>query len=247
MSLVPYVHLDTALAGRPRDAEIPLDPADMHHLVRVLRLRPGAEVVVADGQGGQADAVLGEVTVRLRENTVAVPPPAPRLVVVQAVPKARKLDEVIRQVVELGADLVIPVAAERSVSQRDAPRARRAGERWSALARAAAEQSRRPWRTEVAPLASVEEAASRLQDDEVALLVAEPGSPSLPAVLGELPPRPAGVAVAIGPEGGWSAGELERWHDAGARAVGLGPSVLRTEHAAAAAIAVIAATLGRWG
>jgi 16S rRNA (uracil1498-N3)-methyltransferase len=54
------------------------------------------------------------------------------------------------------------------------------------------------------------------------------------------------ITVAVGPEGGWDDTEVARWVERGATVVGLGPTVLRTEHAAAAAIAVLAAASGRW-
>jgi len=72
-----------------------------------------------------------------------------------------------------------------------------------------------------------------------------PGAPSLPRVLAQLGDV-AEVTIAVGPEGGWSEPEVERLVADGALLAGLGASVLRTEHAAPAALAVCAAALGRW-
>ena len=120
--------------------------------------------------------------------------------------------------------------------------------RWQAVARAAGEQARRRHRLHVAPIVAVD-------DLEVTggWLLAHPGAGSgLPRCLAELREHlDAGdleaLTIAVGPEGGWSDDEVARLTAGGARAAHLGPSVLRTEHAAAAAAAVCSAWLGRWG
>lgn len=244
MSLTPFLHLDVALADTAPGATLPLDAAARHHLARVLRLGEGAEVEVSDGRGRSATGVLEREGVRLDGEVVVAPAPTPPVTVLQGLPRGRKLDEVLRQVTELGADRVVPVAAERSVTRLDGPRAERAVERWRGVARAAAEQARRPWLPEVTDVATVATARDALPA-RTQLLVAHVGAPrSLPATLGA--GLGGAVAVAVGPEGGWTDREVEALCADGAVPVGLGPTVLRTEHAAAAAVAVLAALLGRW-
>jgi 16S rRNA (uracil1498-N3)-methyltransferase len=248
VSLAPYVHLTTSLRGAGAGTPVPLDPDAAHHLSRVLRLRPGAALVVADGAGHEAPALLGDGVVVLEAPARATPPGQPRLTVAQALPKARKLDEVIRQVTELGADRVVPVAAERSVARLDGDRAERAVTRWRAIARAAAEQARRPHLPVVSPVTSASDLAAELRPED-RLLVAHVGAlRSLASAVTEaVTAGVGGVVVAVGPEGGWSDVEVAAFEAAGGEVVGLGPSVLRTEHAAAAAVAVAAALAGRWG
>lgn len=249
MSVVPYVHLDVPLAGRVDGAVLPVGVEGLHHLTRVLRLRDGAELIVSDGQGGETSAILRGGEVMLTAVPSIVSPSRPWIGVAQALTKGRKLDEVVRQVVELGTDAVVPVAAQRSVVRLAADRADKAVERWRVIARAAAEQSRRPHRPQVHQVvasAGLVQAMDVLGGDGQ-LLVAVPGAPPLPAVLAELGTVGGQVMVAVGPEGGWSDDEVASFQDAGGRAVGLGPTVLRTEHAAAAAVAVIGSVLGRWG
>jgi 16S rRNA (uracil1498-N3)-methyltransferase len=242
VSLVPFVHVDASLSGRAAGDRIVLDASDRHHLTTVLRLRAGAEVELSDGRGVSASAELHGDAVVLLVDAVPSPPPRPRLQVAQGLPKGRKLDEVVRVCTELGVDAVIPVVARHSVVRLDGAKAAKAVERWRAVARAASEQARRAWRPEVT---EVRAAAALTADPGETLLVAHPGGPPLPHVLPDLGSA-AGVVVAVGPEGGWSAPETRAWLDRGARLVGLGPTVLRTEHAAAAALAVLAAGLGRW-
>jgi len=242
MSLRPFVHLGHDLAGRRGGEDLALADEDLHRLRTVLRLRVGALVEVADGRGAVASGRLIADGVRLDAEPRQVPHPQPTLWLAQAIPKGRRFDEVVRQATELGVDGIRPVRAARGVVHVEGERRDRASERWAALARAAAEQSRRPWRPEIAELV----APADLPRPGVLTLVADPGAPALPAVLQAAQPA-AAVEVVIGPEGGWTAEELDGLVAAGARAVGMGPSILRTEHAGPAALAVLAALTGRWG
>lgn len=243
MGLTPYVHLDVPLVGATVGDLVALTAADRHHLRRVLRLAVGADVEVADGVGSSATGTLEDDGVRLGSDVVTTSPSSPRITVVQALAKGRKLDDVVRQVTELGADRVVPIAAERSVVRLAGDRAHRAVDRWRAVARAASEQARRPHRPEVTGVVTIEQLRATV--DDAVVLVAHPGAAvSLPAAA---PVDGAHLAVAVGPEGGWTDIEVETMcADAGGHPVGLGATVLRTEHAAAAAVAVLAALGGRW-
>jgi 16S rRNA (uracil1498-N3)-methyltransferase len=242
VSLVPFVHVDTALVGRAAGERVALDAGDRHRLSTVLRLRAGAQIELSDGHGAQVVAELTGEEVVLRDDPTVHAAPRPALRVAQALPKGRKLDEVVRVCAELGVDAIVPVAARRSVTRLDGPRAAKAVGRWNAVARAASEQARLVWRptvTEVRPPSAVG------VTPEETLVVAHPTGVPLPHLLDEL--RSASVVtVAVGPEGGWDDAEVAWWAARGARVAGLGPTVLRTEHAAAVAVAVLGAGLGRW-
>ncbi len=251
MSLVPFVHLDVELQSARVGDRVALSTAEQHHLTRVLRLPTGARVEVTDGRGATAEATLGGDAVELAGPVRREPARTPRLAVAQALPKGRKLDEVVRQVTELGADAVIPVLAERSIARPPSERTGRLRTRAQAVARAAAEQARSPWRTAVTPVVDTASLADVVADAappgaREALLVAHLDAPALPVVLASLAPLER-LTIAIGPEGGWSDAEVARLRADGAVVVGLGGTVLRTEHAAAAALAVAGAVLGRWG
>lgn len=246
MSLVPFVHVDATLAGAAGGDEIALTADEAHHLTTVLRLSAGASVEVADGVGGHAEAVLAGRALRLRDAPRREQRREPRIVVAQALPKGRKLDEVVRQVTELGVDGIVPVAAERSVTRLTGPKAERAVARWASVARAACEQARRTFRPTIWPILGLSELADMAGEPGTVLLVAHPGSPGLPHHL-EAARAAERVVVAVGPEGGFSTAEVIQLETAGARLAGLGDATLRTEHAAAAATAVLVAGLGRWG
>jgi 16S rRNA (uracil1498-N3)-methyltransferase len=251
VSLRPFVLLGAPLADMAVGAVVGLSDEDRHHLRTVLRLRAGAEVELADGRGTRAEGVVDADGVRITSVPVHHVPARPRLALAQALPKGRRFDEVLRQATELGVDLVVPVAASRSIAElRDDVRLRRARERWTAVARAACEQARRSRVPELHDPVTPASLPGVLAawDPDVVVHVAHPGGSSLRATSwsGTPAPRPAALAVAIGPEGGWTEEEIAGLVAAGARVVGLGSSVLRTEHAGAAALAALSALSGRW-
>lgn len=242
MSLIPYLHLDVDLARAAAGDDVALDADARRHLRTVLRLRPGALVHLADGDGSHATGIVTETGARLNADATTVPWPQPRLVVAQALAKGRKFDEVVRMATELGADAFVPVTAAHSIAKLEG-KTDKALARWSAVGRAAAEQARRPHRPTVEP--PIEVPAALCDRDEAAVLVAHPGGGPLHRQAAEL----AGtgeIVVAIGPEGGWREDEIDEFVARGAHLVGLGPAILRTEHAAAAALAVVNAVTGRW-
>ncbi len=224
-----------------------LAPDDYHHLWRVLRLRIGDPLEVCDGQGHVWQAsLLSSGRAELVEGPVVREAPKPRLHVLQALPRGRKLDDVIEALVELGVERITPVVAERSIPRLTGEKRERAHRRWTAVARAAAAQSRRAWLPVVSELDDVASAATNLARSHVGGVAAHVGaSTPLALALAALPPDIPEVAVAVGPEGGWSESEVDCWRSGGLEAITLGPSVLRTEHAAFGACAAIAYALGR--
>jgi 16S rRNA (uracil1498-N3)-methyltransferase len=217
------------------------------HAARVKRLRPNEAVWVSDGRGGllecrvsavTGDAVMLRVLVR-RE----VPPQDPRLVVVQALPKGERAEQAVETMTELGVDVIVPWHAERSIVQWRGARGEKALERWRRTAREAAKQSRRARLPEVTPVATTADVAGTLRTAACALVLHEAAADPLAGV--RLPDR-GDVTVVVGPEGGIADGELAAFAAAGARAVRLGPAVLRTSSAGPAALAVLSVHLSRW-
>jgi 16S rRNA (uracil1498-N3)-methyltransferase len=221
-------------------------PAGRHAAV-VRRMRAGEELQLVDGIGGRA---TGTVTAASREHLdvqiTAVdtePPPAPRLVVVQALAKGDRGELAVELLTEVGADELVPWSAARSVVRWDAAKAVTGQERWQRVADAAAEQSRRVWWPVVAPLEGTAQVADRVAGAELAVVLHENAETPLASLT-----VPAGeVVVVVGPEGGIDPGELAALVGAGAQAVRLGHEVLRTSSAGIAAAGALLAQTGRWG
>jgi 16S rRNA (uracil1498-N3)-methyltransferase len=226
-------HLFVASAAELTDA-VDVAGEDGHHLARVLRLRAGETVTVADGSGWWRPYRVGGVDAVVRLDATAgperEPSSSPGLAVAFALTKGDKPELVVQKLTELGVDRILPVVADHSVARLDAARARTALERWRRIAREAARQCRR------ATLPAVEGLAPLLGlAGHPALVVAERGG----GPAGALGSPPGGeVLVVVGPEGGLTDAEVDGlapW----AR-LGLGPHVLRAETAAVAAAAVLA-------
>jgi 16S rRNA (uracil1498-N3)-methyltransferase len=208
-----------------------------HHAAAVQRLRPGENLLLTDGAGGTAAALVAAVGKGTLDLTVTgrsfERPNDPRIVVVQGIPKGDRAELAVQAMTEAGVDEIVPWAASRSVVQWRGERGARAREKWAATAREAAKQARRAW------LPVIGEDAYR----PGALVLHEEATARLSTV--DLPAT-GDITLVVGPEGGISPEELAAFETNGARPVRLGPSVLRTSTAGVAAIAVLSARLGRW-
>ena len=173
-------------------------------------------------------------------------PPAPRLVLVQALAKGGRDELAIETATELGVDAVVPWQSARSVVVWSGERGERSRRKWGTTVRAAAKQARRAIVPQVRPtLTTAQLAASASAAAAVLVLHEAAGTP-----LTSVPLPEAGtdgeVLVVVGPEGGISDAELEALASAGGVPVRLGPHVLRSSSAGPAALAVLSARLGRW-
>ena len=249
----PQVVVATDLRGVAVGTAVALAHDDVHHLGRVLRLADGAGVRLTDGAGRVAPARLAGRAAELVGSPVEVPRPAPRLALVQALTRSRRADDAVRTACELGVDLVVPLVAARTQGRPGTAEREALVARWRAIAAAALAQSRGAWAATVAPVTDVAGLAVAPPWDGPRL-VAVPGAPALPDRLSDLAGpaptpetgAPLTVGVAVGPEGGWTPDEIAGLTDAGWVPAGLGPTVLRSEHAGPAALAVLAAASGRW-
>lgn len=248
MSLAPHLLVAEPLVGRAAGQDVALDAARVRHLRRVLRLSDGAALSLTDGVDARADARLTGDGARLTGDAVTIAAAGPRLVLAQALSKGRRAENAVRTACELGVDRLIPVIAERTQRRPDARAAADVVQRWRAVAVAALEQSRGVRLAEVREPSVTRTLVSDAPGPRVVGLVAVPGALPLPETLAEVVvPSVDEVVVAVGPEGGWSDAEVDALTGAGWLRVGLGPTVLRTEHAGPVAVAVIAAATGRWG
>lgn len=176
-------------------------------------------------------------------------PPLPPIVLLQALPKGQKMDLIVRQAVEAGVSLILPFAAERSVSRIASPSdAEAKRDRWQRIAREARQQSGSNVATEIASPVPLDAAIDRWgafaqeRGGGVALLLHQ--DPLAQGSLhGYLSDDPLAIALAVGPEGGFAAVEVEALVAAGFAPTLVGANVLRTETAALFAIAAVQTVL----
>lgn len=218
--------------------------AEAHHLLRVLRARPGDAVLLFDGAGrrwegrlaeaGRAEALLTGLSPR--------PPNEPpfALVLAQCLPKGDRWPWILEKGTELGVTCFAPLRSRRTVGGQDG---KDRTERWAAVAAAAAKQCERALLPEVLPPADLEAFLQGLGPPpagEARLACVERSAEPAPWPEA-LPQR---VLLAVGPEGGWAPDEVTALEGAGFLSLSLGPRILRAETAAVAALVRIQALWG---
>jgi 16S rRNA (uracil1498-N3)-methyltransferase len=224
-----------------------LDGPEGRHAATVRRLAPGERVDLTDGAGLVADCVVIaarpgalELSVQARRRE---PRPDPLLVVAQALPKGEHGPLAVDLMTEGGVDVIVPWAAQRSVTRWQGERGDRALARWRAVAREAAKQARRAWLPEVTGLVTTAGLVRRVQSASLAVLL-DPAGPVLVSDL-ELPDS-GDIVLIVGPEGGVSPAEAAALTAAGAAGARLGPAVLRTSSVGLVAASIVASRSGRW-
>jgi 16S rRNA (uracil1498-N3)-methyltransferase len=224
-------------------ASLPEDAA--HHAVHVLRLRAGEEVTLFDGRGGEyAGRIAGIERLRVMVDVLAhrtLERESPLAVtLVQGVSSSEKMDFTVQKATELGVAVLQPVTAARSVGRIAGERAMQKRAHWQRVAIAACEQCGRNRVPQVLPPVPLAEYC-RTAGPGPALLLSPDAQLGLRDAAARLQ---SAVALAAGPEAGFSAAEEAMLQGVGFVPVRLGPRVLRTETAALAALAALNALAG---
>jgi len=242
MSALTRVHIDAIPAP---GGELSLPAAALAH-VQARRLKPGAQLVLFDGRGGEYHGVLLEIGRRQARVRIEAHEPREaesplRLTLLQGVSKGERMDFAVQKAVELGAHRLVPVLTAHSVVRLDARRAERRQRHWQAVAASACEQSGRNRIPAVTSPLTLEEALAGARGSRGLVL-----DPQAPTGIGALPPADA-YTLLIGPEGGLAPEELALAAHSGFKRIRLGPRILRSETAAAAAIAALQVRFGDLG
>ncbi|MBW1992744.1 MAG: 16S rRNA (uracil(1498)-N(3))-methyltransferase [Deltaproteobacteria bacterium] len=220
--------------------EVVLDAEESHHLARVLRLLPGARVVVSDGCGRQVEAEVlnlskGTAVLRvIRELPLTGESPL-QLTLAIGLAKREALDAVIRQATEMGVKLILPFTSAYSEPTTPERQARRLV-RWQRLARESLKSCQRAFLPEIASVQDFPRVLPGPEDVKIIFWEQE-RSGGLARMVQR--PRPAGVRLLIGPEGGFKPEEVAQARQAGYEIASLGPRRLKVETAALAALALL--------
>ena len=162
------------------------------------------------------------------------------ITLVLAVFKFDRLEWAIEKCTELGVSRIVPVIARRTDTHLAAASAKRV-ERWQRIARQASEQSRRSSPPEIATPVKLLEVLNLQAPLRIVLAESEERNLLCDVVKPDL--AQSGIALAIGPEGGWTTDELQSFQQAGWISASLGNTILRAETAAMAATAIVASAL----
>lgn len=202
---------------------------------KVLRLKPGEQIIVCDGAGSECvcvveDASNGLIEVSVLSRGESSTEAGVKVSIYMAFPKADKLEHVIQKATELGAYEIVAFPSARCVSKPDEKSLKKKLERWQKIAASAAEQSGRGRIPEVLVLPSYTAALNRAKEADLPILFYEnEHATTLRMALesGEY----HSVSLVSGPEGGLEAREVEQASEMGIRVCALGSRILRCETA----------------
>lgn len=230
------------IADEVNDDRAALTGAHAAHLARTLRARVGQEFDVACGdvvRRATVDRISDERVEFVLGEEIAAGFAAP-ITLLLAVFKFDRMEWAIEKCTELNVATIVPVIARRT-EKHLASAAEKRLDRWRRIAREASEQARRVATPEIGAPVHLTDALATAADVRIVLAETEPEM-HLPAMLRERTELTS-LALAIGPEGGWTPEELQLFHQAGWVAASLGETILRAETAAIAALAVARAEL----
>ncbi|NCO65894.1 MAG: 16S rRNA methyltransferase [Candidatus Aquicultor secundus] len=226
---------------RPVKFAVDITGPDARHIKDVLRIGVGDIIEAVDPEGTISDVeitsllpdkVSGRViaSYRAREEL-------PEVFLFQALPKASKMDDIVRQSTEIGVTGIFPVMTERVVVKLESEKAPKKVERWQKIAAEAAKQSHRTLIPSVNSVLTWMGALEKLREFDEIIVFWEEERGTLPYEV--LDPAAKNIAVVIGPEGGLSDKEVLDLKGLGAKVVTLGESILRVETAAPVAVALV--------
>ncbi len=238
-----------ALAQSIEDQKAPLDEEETHHLVRVLRMRPGDRFLAHDGKGHihlcalareSADwygEVLAPVESRSESNL--------HVVLAQSLIKKDKFEWVIQKAVELGVREIVPFVSWRTEVLPEGDAIEHRMRRWRKIVVDAFKQSGRAYLPVLQEPVKLSECLEKWQAD-LTLALDEAGNASLRDVIKSHPGSHTCLFF-VGPEGGWDERDRELFDVRKIPRVGLGPRILRTETAPVVLLAILQYELGDLG
>lgn len=218
------------------------DKKQAHHLKDVLRLRAASEVIIFDQEGREYLSILEELSsqgivfaiksrLERRRNNIS-------LTLACAIPKAGGMDEIVDKLTQLGAERIIPLLSQRVVVRMDKQKKAARQERWEKIALSASRQSQRNTLPVIEPVREMEEFLCREHSFDLKLIPTLAGERrGLKQVISGC--RPRSIIILIGPEGDFTAEEVEAARKKGFIPVSLGDLVLRVETAALAVASFI--------
>ena len=224
--------------------EVTLDDTASQHLLKVLRLREGASVIIFNGHGESFEGVVTgssgkRASVKLLQRIRSETESPLQLHVGLGISKGERMDYAMQKLVETGVHSITPLLTDYTVVKLDNKREQTRRLHWQGIIISACEQCGRSTLPQLHHVCNISQWITAASD-ECKLVFDATGTVKLESI----EPRPASVSVLIGPEGGLSEHEVSFASRNGFQVVRLGPRILRTE---TAAVAISAALQTLWG
>jgi 16S rRNA (uracil1498-N3)-methyltransferase len=226
---------------------------DAHHIQKVLRLKPRDLIGLFDGHGFEYHAEITSISnegveVLILNRGPAVTESPVNIVVAQGFLKETKMDDIVRQLTELGITAWVPFMASRSVARPEPKQLEKRKDRWKNISQQAIKQCRRGRALEIGDTLTYEEVIKAAADFDIRIAFWE----NEPQTLGEIvhsinADNVEKVFVLLGPEGGLTEKEIDSARNSGFITAGLGPRILRAETATLTACALVQFLFGDMG
>lgn len=224
---------------------ITITGTDVNHIKNVLRMKPGEQILLSDGQGHDFCCEIEslterEILARIKDAAFEGTELCCEFYLFQGLPKADKMEFIIQKAVELGVTEVIPVQTKRAVVKLDAKKEEKKLERWQAISESAAKQSRRGIIPQINRVMTFLEALEYAEKFDINMIPYEnfKDMAETKHVLNKINPNMK-VGIFIGPEGGFEESEIKLAVQKGVSRVSLGRRILRTETAGMALLSVL--------
>jgi 16S rRNA (uracil1498-N3)-methyltransferase len=236
-----------------RKNPVAIQGPQLRHIKNVLRLKPGSEICLVDGQGFEYEAVIRRFLIDRVELEIAAKRPGQKespvhISVAQAFLKDKKMDRLLRHLCELGISHWIPFICERSISAPGKKRMPARMQRWQKIVQESLKQCHRAKLPRIAETKTFENILADAQGYDITIAFYENEYTALNSLMASsLPSHPQNILLILGPEGGFTDGEIDKARAAGCRIAGLGPRILRAETATIAACTLAQFLFGDMG
>ena len=220
-----------------------LDPSEIHHMRDALRLKVGDPVSLFDGSGKEAVGTIArseknEILVSIHSVRDSKPSRNIRLTLACAIPKKTKFEFIIEKCTELGVDEIIPMHTKRTEFRFEEEKIRKKSERYKTVAINAGKQSKRSTIPTIHAVTKFTDVLSNLSPDTIAFIPCLiPNTKNLQHAF-KIPANTKNILFLIGPEGDFTADEVDAAIKTGCIPVSLGPTVLKVDTAAICVIAL---------
>lgn len=213
--------------------------SDYRHIVKVLRLKPGNEIILFDERGIEHIGKISEVgskeiNIAIAESKIVNKESSLNITLLQGIPKGDKMDYIIEKATELGVKKIVPV-----VTQRSQIRYTKKVNRWRRIALESSKQCGRTMPPSILEATNFQNAIDSNDPNNLQIVFYEKSGDKIRDVINKANKHSPNVRLFVGPEGGFSEKEISEAIEKGFIPAGLGPRILRTETACTVAIAVI--------
>ena len=247
---IPRIYSPDALENK---TTCELGPDNLKYLIQVMRLKKGDRINIFDGFGREFEAIIKGFSTETvfidLEKLIPTTNKNIRITLAQAIPKAGKLDTIVKSAAELGADVIIPFDAARSVGRIAEEKISLKVARWQKIAAEAARCCHSNNITKVSKVSSFADMIASASNDALKLMFWEEESQkTIKDILkDETITATKDFFIVVGPEGGFSKDEVTMAKEAGFISVSLGKQILKVETAVATILSIIQYEKGIFG